>query len=112
MYRIFGDAIYPMLPQLYRMHRAPAPGSPAQALNAVMATVRVSVEWGFNLVTNMFQGIDFIRWQRMFMTKPALQYRVASLLANCVNIIRGTNQVAAIFLCPLPTLADYLAGTW
>ena len=56
IYRLFGDAIYPMGPQLFRMYRAPALNSPQSALNDVMAGARVSVEWGFNLVTNTFQG--------------------------------------------------------
>ena len=110
IYRLFGDAIYPMGPQLFRMYRAPALNSPQSALNDVMAGARVSVEWGFNLVTNTFQGVDFIRWQRFFHTKPAQQYRIATLLTNCISCIRGTNQVSEWFSCPLPSLWHYLTG--
>ena len=77
-----------------------------------MSSVRVAVEWGFNLVTNTFQTVDFIRWQRFFMTRPARQYRIATLLTNCLTCIRGTNMVAEQFACAPPTLHDYLTGNW
>ncbi len=112
IYRIFGDSIYPMLPQLFRMFRAPAPGSPQEALNRVMSGCRVSVEWGFNLVTNTFQTVDFTRWNRMWMTNPSRQYRVATLLTNCLTCIRGSNQVAVFFQCAPPSVTDYLSGNW
>jgi hypothetical protein len=111
-YRLFGDSIYPFLPQLFRMYRNTVPGSPQYYLNRIMSSVRVSVEWGFNLVTNTFQAVDFIRWQRFFLTKPARQYRVASLLTNCLSCVRGTNQISVFFLCPLPSLDEYLQGDW
>jgi hypothetical protein len=46
VYRLFGDSIYPMLPQLFRMFRAPAAGSPREALNRVMSGCRVRLECG------------------------------------------------------------------
>jgi len=112
IYRLFGDSIYPFLPRLFRMYRNTVPGSPQYLLNKIMSKVRVSVEWGFNLVTNSFQAVDFIRWQRMYLTKPARQYRIATLLTNCLSIMRGTNQISEDFNCPLPTLRDYLNGDW
>ena len=112
VYRIFGDAIYPQLPQLVRMFRNTQPHSMQRAFNDAMTQVRVSVEWGFNLVTNSFQAVDFIRWQRMFMTTPARQYRIATLLTNCLNCLRGRNQVSDWFDCPMPSIEDYVSGDW
>jgi hypothetical protein len=62
------------------------------------------------LVTNTFQAVDFTRWQRNFLTNPALQYRVATLLTNIISCIRGTNMIAQYFQSPLPTLSQYLQG--
>ncbi len=62
------------------------------------------------LITNTFQAVDFTRWQRSFLTYPALQYRVATLLTNVISCIRGTNMIARYFQSPLPTLAQYLHG--
>jgi hypothetical protein len=112
VYRLFGDAIYPFLPQLIRMFRDPAPNGAEAAFNRIMSAVRVSVEWGFNLVTNSFQAVDFVRWQRFFLTRPARQYRIATLLTNCLSCLRGSNQVASFFDCALPSLEEYLAGDW
>ena len=94
------------------MYNNAASGSPQHALNSEMASVRVGIEWGFNLITNRFQSVDFIRWQRLFLTNPVRQYRVATLLTNCINCMRGTNQVSRFFNCALPSLEDYLAGDW
>jgi hypothetical protein len=112
VYRLFGDAIYPFLPQLWHMHSNPVPGSHQAWFNSALTVCRVSVEWSFNLVTNSFQAVDFIRWQRFFLTKPARQYRIATLLTNCLTCIRETNQVSQYFNCHPPSLWDYLTGDW
>lgn len=111
-YRLFGDAIYPLLNYLIRPFINPAPGSPEAYFNLVLATVRVSVEHSFGLVTNTFQAVDFTRWQRVFLTRPGLQYRVACLLTNCISCVRQTNMVAHYFQCPLPTIQQYLSGSF
>jgi hypothetical protein len=64
----FGDSIFPRLPHIFSMYNNAASGSPQHALNSEMASVRVGIEWGFNLITNRFQSVDFIRWQRLFST--------------------------------------------
>jgi hypothetical protein len=78
----------------------------------VLLQARVSVEWGFGLVTNTFQTTDFARWNRMFLTRPALQYRVATLLRNCITCIRGSNQISRFFHIDPPSLDDFLAENW
>jgi hypothetical protein len=72
--------------------------------------VRISAEWSFGLVTNTFQAVDFTRWQRVFLTRPGLQYKVAYLLMNCISCVRGSNLAAHYFQCPLPSVQDYLNG--
>ena len=110
LFRVFGDGIYPRTTQLLRPFINPPPNSPQANFNDVLAKIRVGVEWSFGLVTNTFQAVDFTRWQRCFLTNPALQYRTATFLMNCLSCIRRTNMPAVYFQCALPTLAEYLRG--
>ena len=63
----------PLLPQMadntittYRLLQS------EEASNRVMSSCRVSVEWGFNLVTNTFQTVDFTRWNRRWMPSSSV----------------------------------------
>ena len=73
----------PLLPQMadntittYRLLQS------EEASNRVMSSCRVSVEWGFNLVTNTFQTVDFTRWNRRWMTNPSRQYHILDKLLD------------------------------
>lgn len=77
-----------------------------------MAGVRVSSEWGFNVVTNTYQGVDMARWERAYLTYPATRYKLATLLATCILCVRGQNQISAFFDLEPPSLEEYLAGQW
>jgi hypothetical protein len=114
LYSLFADGGYTMQNQLITpWPRALAPvGSPQRAFNDQMSRVRVSVEWGFNLITNSWQNLDFSRWQRIGLTNPGSQYRAAVLLHNIRACVRETNQVAVYFDLRPPTLQDYLSGNW
>ena len=112
VYRIYGDGAYPNLTHLMRAFKAPTPGSWQAVMNAAFALVRISVEWSFGMITNTFQAVDFRRWQRVFLTRPALQYQVATFLMNCISCLRGKNIISMQFNCAPPTLAEYLSGNW
>lgn len=112
VYRIYGDGAYPNLTHLMRAFKAPTPGSWQAVMNAAFALVRISVEWSFGMITNTFQAVDFRRWQRVFLTRPALQYQVATFLINCISCLRGKNIISMQFNCAPPTLAEYLSGNW
>ena len=109
-YRIFGDGIYPLLSHLFRPFINPVPGSIQARFNTRMATVRISGEWSFGYVSNTFQTVDFARWQRVFLNRPGLQYKLATLLMNCVSCLRGTNVTQSYFNTALPSIHDYLNG--
>jgi len=110
IFRLFGDGIYPMMTNLLRPFLAALPNSIEANFNEIMSSVRVDSEWNFGLITNTFQAVDFARWQRCFSTSPALCYRTATFLMNCIMCVRQTSMPAIYFNCPLPSIQEYLAG--
>lgn len=88
-------------------------GSPAAALNAIMADVRTCTsEWWYGVITNTFQALDFVRWQRQYLTVPALQYAVGMLFVNCRTCMNMGNRISHYFDCAPPTLDSYLNGVF
>ena len=86
-------------------------GGAAAALNAAMASVRTPAsEWWYQIQTNTFQTMDFSRWQRQYLTLPALQYHVGMLLVNCRTCIDGGNRISKYFSSNPPSLDNYLSG--
>ena len=112
-YLVYADSAYPVTRNLIcPFARAAAPpGSVAARVNEEMAVARTATsEWWYGIVTNTFQTLDFARWQRQWLTTPALQYFVATLLVNCRTCLDGGNQISKFFHCHPPELGDYLSG--
>lgn len=114
-YMIYADSAYAVTRNMLTPYRNVRPGSVEAALNTTMARARtVASENMYGLVTNTFQTIDFIRWQRAFWTSPSKQYLCAIFFYNVMLCLRGYNKVSSFFNCDgeVPTLLEYLAGTW
>ena len=112
-YIVYADSAYPVTRNLISpIARAAAPpGSVAARVNEEMAVARTCTsEWWYGITTNTFQTLDFARWQRQWLTAPALQYFVATLLTNCRTCLDGGNQISKFFNYPPPELGDYLSG--
>ena len=94
--------------------RALAPdGSVAAELNRAMSVVRTCTsEWWYDVIHNTFQSLNFVRWQRLYLTAPALQYHVGMLFVNCRTCLDGGNRISTFFQCAPPTLDSYLAGSY
>ena len=114
-YAIYADSAYGISLHVQTPFRKALAGTPEAQLNTCMARARtVASECTYGIVTNQWQAVDYVRWQRMFRTHPAKQYMCAILLTNMQLCIRRTNQVAHFFGCAnqAPTLANYLQGQW
>ena len=114
-YIIYGDSAYPIT----RNMASPVPkwlappGSAARELNYVMSRARVCTsEWWYGVQTNTFQTLDFARWQRQWLTLPALQYHVCVMLVNCRTCLNGGNRISGFFSCSPPNLEDYSLGSF
>ena len=116
-YMLYGDLAYALTTWLWRPFtqldlQDPVWGGLRLAFNVEMSRVRIAVEWGFFVVANAWQTIDFRRYQRVYQTRPGLLYRIATLLTNCRTCMHGSNRIAQYFDVPPPTLHDYLAELW
>lgn len=91
---------------------APA-GSVEAELNRMMSVVRTCAsEWWYDVIHNTFQSLDFIRWQRQYLTVPALQYSIGMLFVNCRTCLDKGNRISGYFDCPPPDLESYLHGSF
>ena len=76
--------------------------------NARWSSVRVSVEHAIGGVTNTWQALDFLRQEKLGLSPLGTKYKVAVLLYNALNCVRGGSQVSRYFLVPPPTLEEWL----
>jgi hypothetical protein len=112
IYSLYGDSAYPLMMNLINPHKNTVTGSPEAKFNERMSSVRVSNEWGFQMIGQLWQTVDFKRYARVFQNRFGRQYRVATLLTNCVSCVRGQNLTSMYFDCDVPELSDYLNGNW
>ena len=105
---------YTLLRSSGRQWTEHTPGSLERQMNRIMAAPRtVASEHMYGVITNLFQWVDFTRWQRLFWTKPAEQYLCAVLFTNMMSCLRGRNKVSQWFRYnKLPSLRNYLRGHW
>jgi hypothetical protein len=118
-YLCYGDSAYPAGLNImgpFPRFEAP-PGSAKAWVNSMMSKVRTTTtEWIFKEVNNLFQTIDWPRWQRQHLTVPDLQFRVAFLFQNLALCVRGGGPIPEYFqqkgaaAIHIPTAADYLNG--
>ncbi|XP_033110693.1 uncharacterized protein LOC117111813 [Anneissia japonica] len=99
---IYGDPAYPLRPQL----QAPFPGNNHQAFNASMSKVRISVEWSFGEIVNLFKFTDFKKTQKLLLSSCAKLYIVSGLLTNAHSCMYKNNTSTYFGLDP-PTPNEY-----
>jgi hypothetical protein len=74
-----------------------------------MAKLRVTAEWMFKDVDNIWTYLTFPRGLKAKMQPVGLYYLVATDLTNIRHILHGASQTSMYFKCPLPSLEEYLA---
>jgi hypothetical protein len=65
--------------------------------NSDMSSLRVSVEYGFGKIIQLFAFLDFKKNQKLYMQNIKEQYVVAAILANCHTCLRRS-QVSTEFI--------------
>lgn len=85
----------------------PVPTKLQEKVNRRWSAQRVSIEWEFGRVTQLFQGLDHRRLQKTLKSLVGVWYPVCVLLTNCVNCLYGC-QVSQYFQCSPPSLEQYL----
>jgi hypothetical protein len=79
-------------------------------MNTRLGSVRVSVEWYFAIVANLWQACTFRHRQRIYLSACGPQFRVAILLTNARACIDGHNQIASVFGLTPPPLETYFCA--
>ena len=103
---IFADGAYPLSPQVIKPFMGAAATPNQHAWNASMSRVRISVEWGYHLVTRLWGMVNFVPQQQTLKTQSAKNYMVAAILTNLQNCCQP-NQISQYFEVQLPTLEQY-----
>ena len=75
--------------------------------NRVMSSLRVSVEYGFGKILQLFAFVDLKKNQKLLLSPVKKFYIVVALFTNIHSCLRG-NQVAMYFNCETPILETYL----
>jgi hypothetical protein len=106
---LFADAGYVFHSRLWSPYKDGRRDAQHAAFNKIMSRNRVTVEWGYNMVIQLWKHMDFISNQKIFKSPIGSQYVVAVLLTNCHSCLNGGNQVSSYFGVPVPTVRTYLA---
>lgn len=113
---LYGDPAYPL--SLYVLRGYKGAMTPQQQwFSTEMSRLRVSVEWGFNLVLADWKYVDYKKNLKLLSQPIGKMYYVACLLANMKTCVTAGhafdgfgNLIAKKFqVCP-PSLHDYLHG--
>jgi len=108
-YVLYGDEGYTYSEHIAVPFRTAYMTEERRAFNDGMAAVRVSVEWGFMRVKQLFAYLAFVPSQRIYSSPVAKLYRVAVLLTNMITCMNGASQASDYFHCAPPSLDDYMA---
>jgi hypothetical protein len=78
----------------------PAPGSTQIVFNQMMSSSRIAVEWGYSMITQLFEFLDFKR-EKPRSSSPQYQSLVAQFFTNGA-------QATNYFNADLLSLDEYL----
>ena len=106
-FQVFGDPAYGLGPHII----SPFSGARERTeeeleWNAQMSAVRIEVEHGFGIVSNLWPFLNAGWKMHLYSSPVGRYYRVGVLLTNGLNCLRP-NQVAQYFNCFPPSLEDY-----
>lgn len=108
-YYIFGDPAYKATPFMMRGAKKRTRLLPElHDFHVRMSGVRVTVEWGFKEVSQLFPALRFSSAQRVYLSALGRQYRVAVILTNAITCFYGSNETSIFFDLAPPAIDDFL----
>lgn len=105
MYKILTDMGYGEGPFIAKTTRSPQFAREI-ALNQLLASLRIPVEWSFGIVRTLWAGVTSM--MRVRLTPIGVWWRIAVLLTNCYTCLYGGNSSDYFEILP-PTLEEYLS---
>ena len=109
-YIIYGDPAYGLTRNILAPFRGVRLTDDQQEFNSRMSKLRVSVEWGFGKICQLFAFLDFKKNLKILLQPIGKYYLVAAVLANCHTCLYGS-QTSTFFGLHPPELEDYLSNT-
>lgn len=104
--QLFGDPAYGLSKQIISPFPKPGRTDDQQEWNTQMSKVRIEVEHGFALVTNVWRFLGVKQKHHIFRSPVGRYYRVGVLLTNALACLHP-NQVSQYFNCIPPSLEEY-----
>ena len=104
---LYGDPAYAQDRYIQRPFQRANNTPEDEHYNALMSSVRVSVEHAIGHITNLFPALDFTREEKLGLTPIAAKFLVACIFRNMVTVVRGANQISHYFDCQPPTPAEF-----
>ena len=108
-FRLFGDSAYPLSRFLWRMYKGAMPVW-QRLFNRDMSPERVSVEWGFGKIVNLWPFLDYRKKHKVLLSPVGLHFAVGNILTNMHTCLSAGNIVSLHFRMPPPSLEAYMAG--
>ena len=109
-YVLYGDPAYGVSRNIISPFRGQLTASEME-FNKSMSAVRVSVEWNFGKVTQLFAFLDFKKNLKILLQPVAKCYLVGALLTNCHSCLYGS-QTSTFFDVHAPNLEVYLSNSY
>ena len=109
-YIIYGDPASGLTKNILAPFRGARLTDDQQEFNSRMSKLRVSVEWGFGKICQLFAFLDFKKNLKILLQPIGKYYLVAAVLANCHTCLYGS-QTSTFFGLDPPELEDYLSNT-
>ena len=106
-YCIYGDPAYPLRVHLQAPFRNRALTPQMMDFKQSMRSVRESVEWLFNDVTNYFKFLDFKKNLKIGLSSVGKMYVVSALLRNALTSLWKPD--IKFFQLEPPSLEDYFS---
>ena len=106
-YVIYGDPAYVNCRYIASGYAGSQLSDLQTEFNQGMSRARVSVEWAFGCVLNLWNGLRHVKSFRYWLQPVGLYYRVAVLLFNIHNIWYP-NQISQFYHCYPMTMEEYM----
>lgn len=107
-YHIYCDPAYLMMPYMQVPFIVIGENAEQKAFSKKMSAVRVSVEWSYKDVKQMWSCNDFARKMKVKESPISLMYIASVILFNFRTCLYGGGQTGSYFSCEPPTLDTYV----
>lgn len=109
IFSIYGDEAYSISKHITCPFPKATMNEVEESCNKSMSKFRVAIEMEFGKIVQYFSSVKFKYLNRVFRTKPALKYFLATVFKNIHTCLLGS-AVISMFGLDSPTLEEYILG--